>query len=78
MAVNIFDRIKNCQTMRELDELRIDVVHAMESGEFDFNDLQKAFIKKKNSLKRNGHTRFKEGYSLNDVINDQKIKGVIE
>lgn len=78
MAVNIFDRIKSCQTMRELDELRIDVVHAMESGEFDFNELQKAFIKKKNSLKRNGHTRFKEGYSLNDVINDQKNKGVIE
>lgn len=65
---NIFEKIKDCSTMRELDELRIDVVHAMDSGEFDFNELQKAFIKKKNSLKRNGHTRFKEGYSLHDVL----------
>lgn len=65
---NIFDRIKECQTMRELDELRIDVVHAMESGNYDFYELQNAFIKKKNSLRRNGHTRFKEGYLLRDIL----------
>ena len=64
----IFDRIKECQTMRELDELRIDVVHAMQSGKYDFYELQNAFIKKKNSLKRNGHTRFKEGYSIRDIL----------
>lgn len=65
---NIFYRIKECQTMRELDELRIDVVHAMESGNYDFYELRNAFIKKKNSLRRNGHTRFKEGYLLRDIL----------
>ena len=78
MAVNIFEKIKTCQTMRELDELRIDVVHAMEAGESDFYEIQRAFIKKKNSLRRNGHTRRNEGYSWADVCNSKKDKGVIE
>lgn len=55
--------------MRELDELRIEIVRAVENGE-DFSTLQKAFIRKKNSLKRNGHSRWKEGYDLQEVYED--------
>lgn len=50
--MGLIDKIKNCQTMRELDELRIEIIRAAENGE-DFNALQKAFIRKQNSLKRN-------------------------
>lgn len=57
--------------MRELDELRIEIVRAAESGE-DFAELQSCFIKKKNSLRRNGHSRWKERYELNDVIKKRK------
>lgn len=64
----IFEQIKACKTMRELDELRSDVVKAMESGDYDFREVQKAFIKKQNSLRRNGHTRGREGYSLKDIL----------
>lgn len=59
-------KINNCQTMRELDELRIDIIKAAENGE-DFEAMQKAFVKKKNSLRRKGHSRAKEGYRLMDV-----------
>lgn len=72
----LLDRIKGCQTMRELDEMRIDIIKAADNGE-DFETLQKAFIKKQNSLRRNGHTRWKEGYSLNEVIEKQKKEGKI-
>lgn len=72
--MEILEKIKNCQTMRELDELRIDIIRAAEKGE-DFETMQSAFIKKQNSLKRHGHTRWKEGYSLNDVIQNQKAEG---
>ena len=72
----LLERIKNCQTMRELDELRIDIIKAADRGE-DFETLQRAFIKKQNSLRRNGHTRWKEGYSLNEVIDEQKKEGKI-
>lgn len=54
--MELIDKIKKCQTMRELAELRVEIVHAAENGE-DFNALQKEFICKKNSLKRNGHSR---------------------
>lgn len=64
--MDLLEKIKGCQTMRELDELRIDIVISVQNRA-DFEVLQKAFIKKKNSLKRNGHSRFKEGYSLNNV-----------
>lgn len=60
--------------MRELDELRIEIVGAVESGEEDFITLKKCFIKKQNSLKRNGHTRWKEGYKLSDIINQKEEK----
>lgn len=69
-------RINNCQTMRELDELRIEIIRAAEKGE-DFEAMQKAFIRKQNSLKRNGHSRWKEGYELRDVIKQQKEQGKI-
>lgn len=72
--MKIIDKIKSCQTMRELDELRIEIIKAAENGE-DFAEMQKAFISKQNSLKRNGHSRWKEGYELNDVIKQQKEEG---
>lgn len=75
--MELIDKIKNCQTMRELDELRIEIIRAAENGE-DFNTLQKAFIRKQNSLKRNGHSRWKEGYELQEVIKQQKAEGKIQ
>lgn len=65
--MELLDRIKSCETSLELDKLRREIVNATENGE-DFTVLQKAFIKKKNSLKRNGHTAKLEGYSVNDLI----------
>lgn len=73
----ILEKIKSCQSMRELDEMRIDIIKAADSGRGDFDEMQKAFIKKQNSLRRNGHTRWKEGYSLNEVIEKQKKEGKI-
>lgn len=75
--MELIDKIKNCQTMRELDELRIEILRAAENGE-DFNTLQKTFIRKQNSLKRNGHSRWKEGYDLDEVIKQQKAEGKIQ
>lgn len=72
--MELIDKIKNCQTMRELDELRIEIIKEAEKGA-DFGELQQAFIRKQNSLRRNGHTRWKEGYELNDVIKQQKAEG---
>lgn len=75
--MNLIEKIKNCQTMRELDELRIEIIKAADKG-VDFEELQKAFIRKQNSLRRNGHSRWKEGYELNDVIKQQKAEGKIK
>ena len=44
------DKIKKCETQKELDSLRIEVVRDMEN----VMENQKIFIKKKNSLKRQG------------------------
>lgn len=74
--MGMIDKIKACQTMRELDELRIDIIHAAEAGE-DFEAMQKVFISKQNSLRRNGHSRWKEGYELQEVIKKQKAEGKI-
>lgn len=74
--MELIKKIKDCKTMRELDELRIEIIRESESGG-DFEALQKAFIRKKNSLKRNGHSRWNEGYELNDVISKQKQEGKI-
>lgn len=71
--MTLIEKISNCQTMKELDELRIEIIREVESGG-DFEALQKAFIRKQNSLKRNGHSRRKKGYELNDVIRQQKIR----
>lgn len=75
--MGVIDRIKACTTMRELDELRITVIKESNAGNCDFEEAQKAFIRKKNSLQRSGHTRGKEGYSLQDVISEQKEKGMM-
>ena len=74
--MEIIEKIKACATMRELDELRIEIIRESEAGNCDFTEAQKTFIRKQNSLRRNGHSRWKEGYTLNDVITDQKSKGV--
>lgn len=67
----LIDRMDKCQTMRELDNLRIEIVRAVDRGE-NFEKLQTAFIKKQNRLRRAGHTRSKEGYSLKDVLREAK------
>lgn len=76
--MSVINKIKKCKTMRELDELRIEIIRAAENGEdLDFNALQKEFIRKQNSLKRNGHRCWKEGYELQDVIRQQKAEGTL-
>lgn len=67
----LIDRMNKCQTMRELDNLRIEIVRAVDRGE-NFEKLQTAFIKKQNRLRRSGYTRSKEGYSLQDVLQEAK------
>lgn len=69
---NLAEKIKGCNTMRELDELRIEIVRDTDN----FVENQKLFIKKLNSLKRNGKTRFNEGYTLEDVTREQKKNGL--
>lgn len=69
---SLSERIKGCNTMRELDELRIEVVRDMDN----FIENQKLFIKKLNSLKRNGKTRFNEGYTLEDITREQRKNGL--
>ena len=46
--MNIIDRIKACDTMPKLDELRLEIV----KDKGNFKENQKAFIKQKNKLKR--------------------------
>lgn len=75
--MELINKIKNCQTMRELDELRIEIISAAENGA-DFGEFQQEFIRKQNSLRRNDHSRWKEGYELNDVIKQQKAEGKIK
>jgi hypothetical protein len=69
----LISKIKSCQTSKELDFLRADIVQAINSGA-DFTELQSAFIKQKNKLQRNGHNPITEGYSLLDVIRESKNK----
>lgn len=44
------EKIKNCTTQKELDILRFEIVKDKEN----FAENQKLFVKKKNSLKRQG------------------------
>lgn len=39
--MSVIDKIKSCKTMRELDELRIEVIVAAQNGEMDIADGQK-------------------------------------
>jgi hypothetical protein len=64
-------KIKNCQTSKELDLLRVEIIQVANNGE-DFTMLQSAFIKQKNKLKRNGHTANAEGYSMLQVVREQR------
>lgn len=66
--MTLLAKIKACQTMRELDELRYEVVGAMQKDAGAFATLQTAFIHKKNSLQRHGHTRSSEGYTLGEIM----------
>jgi hypothetical protein len=52
--MNIYEKIKNCETMPQLDEIRIEVMQAMRKGDEEdiFYSIQKAFIKQRNKLKR--------------------------
>lgn len=70
--MSLLEQIKSCTTSLELDKLRRKIVTEVENGS-DFETLQKAFIKKKNSLRRNGHTPRTEGYSAHDLIKKGEI-----
>ena len=46
----LVERINNCTTQKELDSLRIEIAKDKDN----FEENQRLFIKKKNSLKRQG------------------------
>ena len=52
----IFEKLKNAKTIPELNSLRMEAVKEMQSknDESYFIEVQKAFIKAKNRIKRNG------------------------
>jgi len=51
--MEIEEKIKSCKSIPELDNLRIDVVKAMQNdGGNKFYSIQKVFIKQKNKLLR--------------------------
>lgn len=50
------DKIKNCETQKELDSLRIEIA----KDKINFSDNQKAFAIKKSSLKRQGKYNYKD------------------
>lgn len=64
---SLLEKINSCESRLELDKLRLEIVNDMEH----FEENQKAFIKKQNSLRRQGKTRYKEGYALDDVIRNK-------
>lgn len=62
--MTLADKIKACTSRLELDKLRIEIIRDVEN----FSENQKLFIKKQNSFIRQGKTRYKEGYELEDVL----------
>lgn len=51
----MIERINNCLTMGDLDNLRMEIACELESRSFeDIKKIQKAFISRKNKIKRNG------------------------
>jgi len=71
---SLLEKINCCTTSKQLDELRIEIVNEMTENPSNFETLQKTFIRKKNSLRINGHTSNTEGYSLSDIIKEQRRK----
>lgn len=61
--MTMIERINACTTRKELDKLRLEIVKDTERLE----ENKKAFIKKQNSLRAQGKTRRKEGYTLMDI-----------
>jgi hypothetical protein len=48
----LLKKIKNCNTMPELDALRLELVEAGHASPDNFRTMQAEFIKKKNQLAR--------------------------
>ncbi|WP_340398085.1 hypothetical protein NST50_15365 [Paenibacillus sp. FSL E2-0202] len=48
----LLKRIKECNTMPELDAMRLELVKAGKAFPESFQTMQQAFIKKKNQLNR--------------------------
>lgn len=48
--MDIIERIKMCDTIPELDKMRLEVIREMHKG--NFTDIQKSFIKQQNKLRR--------------------------
>lgn len=53
---NLAEKIKNCNSQKELDSLRIEIVKDKDN----IIENQQLFIKKKNSLKRQGKYHYSE------------------
>ena len=51
--MDIFEKIKNCKSKDELDNIRLECVKEMDKSD-NPKEIQKAFIKQKNKLQRNG------------------------
>jgi hypothetical protein len=66
--ITLSEKIKNCITRKELDKLRIEIVRDTDN----FVENQKLFIKKQNSLKRQGQTK---DYTIQELIKEQKENG---
>jgi len=76
--MNLLSKIKACKTMRELDELRYDIVKAAKENPNDFTTLQTAFIHKMSSLRVTGHTRSSEGYTLDEILQEHRKQEATE
>lgn len=51
----MYERVNNCNTMAELEELRMPIVSEFQKMSLDdIKTLQKAFVKRKNKIKRHG------------------------
>lgn len=49
------EKIRNCKTMAELDDLRLPIVKATKTATIDqCNETQQLFRKQKNKIKRHG------------------------
>lgn len=47
----MIDKIRDCKNMKQLDDLRIEIIQQSKVNPINFKNIQKEFIKKKNQIK---------------------------